>query len=416
MKNNKYIVIVDPYQPTSTFQSLENSGFKLIAIYTCTNPGEYFIHRKVDDDRFSFVFYENKEGYFSILEKLKKINIARIIIGFDFGAKMALTLGHDLKLQNMTPLSSADFFSNKYLTGKYLKDYGLFPIAQFIVNHDNKDATVDLAIKKIGFPLILKPSNSAASFGVNICYSKNELINAIDKLLGTNDVLGNSLSELVIQEMLVGKEFALCTISSQKYHQIVAILSYDQELLYGQNMVRFIEIVEPSEKQYENMIKYVKNILDAVNFYSGPAATEVMLTKHGPCLIELNPRVAGINVEDLLKYCIGITQGELIVLSFTDEKLFIEESKHLIKKIAYGRIIFLRNAGSKKKLTQEPIDKIKKLKSCKQINLKYQLGDQLPITTDAFSMVANILLCNEDEEQFYQDYSKLMEIEKDFFS
>lgn len=411
----KYLIIVDPYLPKNVIYSLKKAGLSLIAVYSTFTADKYLQQRRIKKDEFEFIFNES-DGYSTLLDNIKNLPLVGVMIGFDSAIKTALKIAHDLHLSNSIPLENSDFLGNKYLTGKYLQKKGLFPLKQIQVNLDNKKAAIESAIREIGFPLIIKPTNSAGSFGFALCYSDNELLDNINVLLNSTDFLGNRLSELVIQERMEGTEYAVCTISSQMQHKILGLLRYEQGLLFGQNMIRAIEFLPSEDSQYESIIQYTKAILNATHFSSGPAATEIMLTKKGPCLIELNPRVAGINVEDLLQFCTPTSQGAMLASIYSNEALFLEKIDEPVKAIGFGKIIFLRNGKENTPLSQEAVDEILNLPSCKQANFKFKTGEKLPITKDIFSVLANILMCNNVQSIFELDCQKLLSIEKKYFS
>lgn len=413
--NKKYLVIVDPYIPRNIFNVLKKTDLQLIAVYTSFQADEFLTSRRIHDNEFVLTQNEQIAAYADILAKLKSFNIISVVIGFDTGVHMALQLAHDLKLPNFIPIEDSEFLGNKYLTGKFLQARGLFSAKQIELTQKNKHMAIEKAVEQIGFPLIIKPQNSAGSYGITFCYSKEDLIKAANLLLGSKDFLGNILSQIVIQERLEGNEYAVCTLSTQLKHKIIAVLRYRQDMLGNQNMIRSLEIVDSEERQYQSVINYVKAILDATHYQSGLAASEVMLTKNGPCLIELNPRAAGLIVEDLLIKCTGISQGDLLALCHTNQALFIKNIDAPIKRIAYGEIVFIHNSRQNNIFSQAAMDAIVALPSCKQTNFSKKVNDTLAVTTDIFTSLGPCLLCNEDADQFKADLAKLMAIEKEFF-
>lgn len=52
--------------------------------------------------------------------------------------------------------------------------------------------------------------------------------------------------------------------------------------------------------QYRDLEAYVFGLLDAIGFDNGAAHIEIMLTEHGPAVIEINPRLVGARIPRLL--------------------------------------------------------------------------------------------------------------------
>ena len=96
-------------------------------------------------------------------------------------------------------ISKKIFKKNKIRTPKYFSIDKKYKIA-FI----NKD----LKIKKINYPIIIKPTNEGSSLGVELCQNKKELIKSINKLKTKYD-------ELMLEQYIGGQEIQVAILNGK---------------------------------------------------------------------------------------------------------------------------------------------------------------------------------------------------------
>ena len=96
-------------------------------------------------------------------------------------------------------ISKKIFKKNKIRTPKYFSIDKKYKVA-FI----NKD----LKIKKINYPIIIKPTNEGSSLGVELCQNKKELIKSINKLKTKYD-------ELMLEQYIGGQEIQVAILNGK---------------------------------------------------------------------------------------------------------------------------------------------------------------------------------------------------------
>merc|ERR1711896_119497 len=74
-------------------------------------------------------------------------------------------------------------------------------------------------------------------------------------------------------------------------------------------MVQQSELLEPVGAEQDALVDYVFNVLDAVGLQHGPCHTEVMFTKRGPILVEVNARMHGLQGPRLIEACTGTSKA-----------------------------------------------------------------------------------------------------------
>ena len=78
------------------------------------------------------------------------------------------------------------------------------------------------------WPLVVKPSNSSSSDGVQLCRSQSDVKSAFEAILGQENVLGLVNREVVAQEYLSGPAYVVDTVSCGGRHRLVALWRYQK--------------------------------------------------------------------------------------------------------------------------------------------------------------------------------------------
>jgi S-sulfo-L-cysteine synthase (3-phospho-L-serine-dependent) len=160
------------------------------------------------------------------------------------------------------------------------------------------------AAEAIGLPVIVKPTLGTGSVGVRLCKTNPEVYEHASLLLGqTANERGIRIpKEVLVEEYLIGPEFSVETFNSQL---IGATRKYVSREPY------FVEIGHdfPAELSSEVMLEVitvVSRALEGLGLTWGPAHTEMRLTGKGPTIIEINPRLAGGFIPEIVRLASGI--------------------------------------------------------------------------------------------------------------
>merc|ERR1712061_950844 len=99
---------------------------------------------------------------------------------------------------------------------------------------------------------------------------------------------------VLCQEFLAGTEYVIDHVSKDGVHKTVMVYAYDKRPTNGAAFVYWNMIpVDSSTPEAQQLIKYTRGVLDALQLNNGPTHGEVMMTKDGPCLVEMNCRTHG---------------------------------------------------------------------------------------------------------------------------
>ena len=94
-------------------------------------------------------------------------------------------------------ISKEIFIKNKIKTPKFIS---------LKKNYDKKNIIKILNIKRIKFPVVLKPNNEGSSLGVEICKDKKKLLKKINSLI-------KKYSEIILEEYIAGQEIQAAVIN-----------------------------------------------------------------------------------------------------------------------------------------------------------------------------------------------------------
>lgn len=168
---------------------------------------------------------------------------------------------------------------------------------------------------RIGFPLVVKAVHLCAGEQVSCVYDQAELDQAFQSIAEQplNIREQKRPSEVLIEEYLEGEEFSVETCT---YHGVTGVIGVTDKSLTGHPC--FIEsgVMHPAPlKKSERTLlsKFVCQALTAVGYTHGLTHTEVKLTKEGPRIVEINVRMGGSYLFEVIERVTGVDFCEATV-------------------------------------------------------------------------------------------------------
>ena len=199
-------------------------------------------------------------------------------------------------------ISKKIFLKHKIKTPKY-----------FSIAENNKISSVDkkLKLKKIIYPVIVKPINEGSSLGVELCNNKKNLINSIKKLV-------KKYGRAMIEQYIPGQEIQVATINGKPLGAIELIPKrkfYDYKAKYTKSAkTKHIMPARLSKLKYLEVLNIAKKTHEAFKcrgvtradfkFYKGNFYLLEINTQPGMTSLSLVPEIAnyrGINFEKLVE-------------------------------------------------------------------------------------------------------------------
>ena len=185
---------------------------------------------------------------------------------------------------NSSVLSSALSF-DKWFCNQFLSSFGI-NVAKSILIIDKSELDIESIKNELGFPVIVKPTDSGSSFGVSKVNSEDELEKAVDVAF----IEGKSV---VIEEFLIGREVTcgvyrtingLVTLPLTEIVSENEILDYEAKYLgkstdYTPARIsdELTQIIQQESKKIYQLLK-LKSII----------RIDFMLCETGPYVIEIN--------------------------------------------------------------------------------------------------------------------------------
>ena len=160
------------------------------------------------------------------------------------------------------------------------EQHGTTALWQHIVNH-------------VGAPFVVKPRASSGSIGVR---KISDAENLADYLADAT----NAHTTLMCQRFLDGHEYSVETVSYRAKHTLLGITQkhLGPQPYFVESGHDFPALLDASTRQ--RIEEVCLAALDAVGFTFGPAHIELRLVDHRPRIIEINPRLAGGMIPQLI--------------------------------------------------------------------------------------------------------------------
>lgn len=177
-------------------------------------------------------------------------------------------------------------------------------------------------------PVVFKILQGSGGEGTDQINSIAEAKTYFDQVHGSVNKYKEVNSLILIQEYLVGTEYAVDSVSRDGVHKVVDVMIEDFRPANGIFDQYFgFKIQNTSDPKIQKIIEYAHKVLDATGLQNGASNTEVkwLESEQQPCLVEVNARWAGMNWHDgfaLEDACMGNNQIAAAFTAYLDEPGF----------------------------------------------------------------------------------------------
>jgi cysteine synthase A len=169
-------------------------------------------------------------------------------------------------------------------------------------------AEAEAAVAEIGLPCVVKPADDSGSHDVLWCADAATAVEHAARVLAvTENVRGQATAQTVlIEEFLDGREYSVEMFCVAGQSVCVGVTERTvSELPY------FVETghlfpARLGEQDAAAVAETARQALKAVGFERGPAHVEVKVTSTGPAIVEINARLAGGMIPELIRPATGI--------------------------------------------------------------------------------------------------------------
>lgn len=360
---------------TIVFIGCNKSGSSREAIKAAEKLGFFTVlitNRKIFiDNRYDF-----PDIHQMILTKLSDYHLLKTLIreiqkqGKEIGAivsfidplvHVAAKLSNELGFTKVSPDPVAKM-ENKLLTREILKDLSVTP---YFARYRKDDSLKTFINKHTGnFPLIVKTPISTGSRDVLFVKNKTKLVNAINKLIKRGS------KEVLVEEYLDGPQYLVeACVYDGKVH-IIAVL--EQEITFFDRFIvtGYCLLGDMDKDFYRKIYKTVSLILERFKLKNGSCHLEMRMINQELKLIEINPRISGGAMNQIIETAFGINLVEETLKIFLGEK---PNFKKKYKRFVYAHYLTSDSTGTL--INVSGITHCSKLPGIEEVNIKAEKGD-----------------------------------------
>lgn len=187
--------------------------------------GEY-VYNNLDKDKYEVKKYDPSKDLLRLIKESKNIDLALIFL---HGKK-----GEDGSIQGLLDLLNLPYVGsgvlasalamNKAVSKELFRYAGLnVPKEMLLFRNQNIDPADILSI--LGKPVVIKPVAEGSSIGLNICYSREEIVKAVTDTFAIS-------SEVIVEEYIRGREVS-CAVLGNREPEALPVVEIIPQKEYG---------------------------------------------------------------------------------------------------------------------------------------------------------------------------------------
>lgn len=346
IKDKRNIIIVECKSTGINFiEDIVNRGYNPVILDTTsadTERGKKYKEmqlKEYEHIEFDFDMIYEKETYEETLEMVREWDPLLVLPGNEKGVILASKLAYDLNLK-CNDIKNLDAMTLKNEMQNRMAEKGLRSIKGKVVK--SMEEAIDFYETEELKQVVLKPVYSAGSTSVRICTNREEMLNSLEELFGKTNMYGDNLSELLMQERIVGDEYIVNTVSCEGEHRVTLVWKYHKvKTSDGAMVYDTCETVNELNIGEAEMVEYAYDVADALGIEYGPVHGEYMIDEKGPVLIEVNCRPCGGHMSaKFLDKISGQHETDSILDAYLKPERFQEKLKRKYELYSYGALKF----------------------------------------------------------------------------
>lgn len=291
-----YCGIVDPFVSSDYLsQTLKDQGILPIALLSDPSQAISMAPKNFQAKNFIHTLSIADLNEDQIKKRLNTFKPYVIIAGSEFSGALTDRLATILSPEFANSPRHSAWRINKMAMQEAIGRLDIPNITSHVITPITNRQQLNQLLQHWQWPIIIKPTEAAGSFGIKICYTISEIEQQLHKLRNVKYIFAHRpVQTILLQEFLEGEEYFFDTCSYQGQHRLVSLGYYKKVFRSGLPVYRYIELKDFDNEKGRILSIYLKKVLNAVELNNGLSHTEIMLTAKGPRLIEVNPRVSGV--------------------------------------------------------------------------------------------------------------------------
>lgn len=339
---------------------------------------------------------------------LRELGVDGVVAAAESGVLLADELGAALGVPGNDPQRSITR-RDKFAMQKAVRRAGL-AAADGIKTGSLKEVT-QWTMQRDQWPVVLKPVLSAGTDNVFICHNVDEVAAAHHTIMTSVNRYGQRNDAALAQQFLSGAEHYVNSVSRDGVHRIIEVWRYHKRLVDSHCVYDYEDLLALDEPGVPELVGYVRGVLDSLGIRNNAAHTEVMLTEHGPVLIECGARLGGGQMPELLTRCVGDDQVTSLAYSLVHPEEFCAEAEAPYQLKNFLRCVNLISPVDGTALIQERLEQVKQMPSFAGMTVNVAPGGPVARTIDMATCPGTVYLCTDDPAVLERDYQTLRDLE-----
>jgi biotin carboxylase len=309
--------------------------------------------------------------------------------------------------------SSLLWATDKIEMRKRLLSYDSTITPKFEIIKDAEGNTIERIEKKIGYPLMVKPSGLAQSMLVTNCYHREELDVALKVVFKQANIFHKLYKEfykddtpqVLVEELMEGEMYSVdgvvnskgkCYIYPPVHIKTGKQIGFDDYFGYQQMTPTLLK-----ENSLDNLEAVTRKSVHAIGLRSTHFHAEFIRSEDGWKIIEIAPRIGGFR-HVLYKESFGIdcTANDIRI------RMGLIPKMHKSKKGYTAALkIFAKKEGKIKSI--KGLKKIKENKSILSIKQNKSIGKRCKFAKNGGNSIFNIILHNKNRSELLADIRRV---------
>lgn len=350
----------------------------------------------------------NTNSFTAVLGAIEEIQqrqaVNAIATSSEFYVPIVAQLAAALGLPGLDP-AAAQTCRHKPSTRRKLREAGLLTPKFCLVNSPTE--AWNLAAR-IEYPCVVKPPSDSSSHGVRLVHNCDEFMEHYQAIHDWKEnVRGQSLDgSVLVESLLEGPEYSVETVTlpGGETHVIGVTDKHLSQEPWFVEMGHDFPSRAPEEITHA-LTESVLKALAAVNFNFGPAHTEIRFTPDGPVVVEINPRLAGGMIPELIGYAKGIDMLQVwmdLLLGRSVDVTPLHDH--------YASIRFLTSASAGQIVKITGLDLATVVPSVREISVTAKPGRTVKPAEDAYDRLGFIIGAGPDSSQLDRHLNEAMDL------
>ncbi|GIJ35943.1 ATP-grasp domain-containing protein [Micromonospora sediminimaris] len=226
---------------------------------------------------------------------------------------------------------------------------------------------------ELGCPLVVKPVRGSGSVGVRLCRTSREVVEHATRLLATRvNERGLPVEPRVLIERFVsGPEFSAEFFDGELVGLTAKQLGPPPHFVETGH--DFPAELEPTAAAA--LTECARSALQALGLTWGATHTELRLSPDGPMIIEVNPRLAGGLIPELVRAALGIDLVDCVIARASGDLPKLRPLRN-----AHAAIRFLIAPGDGEIAEVDGVEPAERTAAVRAVNIGVAVGDRVTVT------------------------------------